>query len=54
MTDQFELLPKILHEPFLVITPIGDNVKVERVCGEVYEIVVSPFEIMLRVFRFKS
>ena len=26
LTNQFDLLPEILHEPFLVSTPIGDSV----------------------------
>ena len=29
--SKFNLLPDILHEPFLVSTPIGDSVRVERV-----------------------
>ena len=28
---KFDLLPQILYEPFLVSTPIGDNIRVERV-----------------------
>ena len=31
VASKFELLPEILHEPFLVSTPIGDNNKAERV-----------------------
>ena len=30
--NQFELLPKMLHEPFLFRTPVGDSVKAEGVC----------------------
>ena len=54
VANQFELLPRILHEPFLVSTPIGDSVKEERVCREVDGILASPFEIKLVVIRFKS
>ena len=31
VASKFDFLPKILHEPFLVSTPIGDNIRVERV-----------------------
>ena len=54
LTNQFDLLPEILHEPFLVSTPIGDSVMAEGVCREVDDIVESPFEIKLGVIRFKS
>ena len=54
VANQFDLLPEILHEPFLVSTPIGDIVKAEGVCREVDDIVESPFEIKLGVIRFKS
>ena len=30
VASKFYLLPEILHEPFLVSTPIGDNIRVER------------------------
>ena len=53
VANQFDLLPEILHEPFLVSTPIGDIVKAEGVCSEVDGILASPFEIKLRVIRFK-
>ena len=32
VANQFRLFPEILHELFLVSTPIGDSVKDERVC----------------------
>ena len=51
--NKFDLLPEILHEPFLVTTPIGDSVKVEGVCREVDGIVASPFEIKLGIIRYK-
>ena len=51
---QFDLLPEILHEPFLVSTPIRDSVKDEGVCREIDGIVACPFEIKLGVTRFKS
>ena len=35
VTNQFDLLPKILHESFLLSTPMGDSVKAEGVCREV-------------------
>ena len=41
--NQFDLLPEILYEPFLVSTLIRDSVKAEGVCGEVDGIVSSPF-----------
>lgn len=53
LANQFELIPEILHEPFLVNTTIGDSVMVEGVCIEVYGVVESPFEIKLAVSRFK-
>ena len=31
VSNQFDLLPEILHEPFLVSTPIGDSVTAEGV-----------------------
>ena len=52
--NKFDLLPKNLHEPFLLSTPIGNIFKAEGVCTEVYYIVVSPFEIKLGVIKFKS
>ena len=54
VANQFYILPEILHEPFLVSTPIGDNVKAEEVCREIDGMVASPFEITLGVIRFKS
>ena len=54
VANQFDLLPEILHEPFLVSTPIGDNVNASGVCREVDGIVEIPFEIKLGVIRFKS
>ena len=41
--NQFDLLPEILYELFLVSTLIRDSVKAEGVCGEVDGIVSSPF-----------
>ena len=52
--NQFDLLSKILHEPFLVSTPIGDGVNAKGVYREVHEILASPFKIKLGVIRFKS
>ena len=43
LPNEFDLLPVILHEPFLVSTHIGNNVKAEGVCIEVYGIVSSLF-----------
>ena len=54
VANEFDLLPKILHEQFLVSTPIGDSVKAEGVCRDVDGIVASPFEIKLGIVRFKS
>ena len=54
VANQFELLPKMFHELFLVNTPIGDSVMAEEVCIEVDGIVASPLEIKLGVIRFKS
>ena len=54
VANQFDLLPEILHEPFLVSTPIGDNVNASGVCREVDGIVANPFEITFGVIRFKS
>ena len=54
VANQFELLPRILHEPFLVSTPIGDSVKAEGIRREIDGIVASPFEIKLGVITFKS
>ena len=54
VANQFELLREILHESFLVSTPIGDSVMAEGVCIDVDGIVESPFEIKLGVIRFKS
>lgn len=34
VASKFDLLPKILHEPFLVSTLIGDDIRVERVYKE--------------------
>ena len=31
VASKFDLLPEILHEPFLVSTPIGDSVRSESV-----------------------
>ena len=31
VSSKFYLLPEILHEPFLVSNPIGDNIRAERV-----------------------
>ena len=45
LANQFDLLPKILHESFLVSTPITDSVMDEGACIEVDGIVASPFEI---------
>ena len=53
VANQFDLLLEILHEPFLVSTPLGDSVKAEGVCREVDGIVASPFEIKLGIIRFK-
>ena len=52
--NQFDILREILHELFLVSTPIGDSVMAEGVCIEVDCIVVSPFEIKLGIIRFRS
>ena len=52
--NQFDLFPVILHEPFLVNTPIGDIFKAKGVCSEADDIVASPSEIKLGVIRFKS
>ena len=52
--NQFDLLPEILYELFLVSTLIRDSVKAEGVCGEVDGVVASPFESKLGVIRFKS
>ena len=52
--NQFNLISKILHEPFVVSTPIGDNVQAEGVCREVADILAIPFEIKLGITRFKS
>ena len=54
VANQFDLLPEILHEPFLVSTPMGDIVKAEGVCREVDVTVGSPFEIKLGIIRLKS
>ena len=54
VTNKFELLPEILHELFLVSTPIGDSVMDEGVYKKVDGIVASPFEIKFGVIRFKS
>ena len=54
LDNQFDLLLEILHELFLVSTPIGDSVMDEGVYKKVDGIVASPFEIKLRVIRFKS
>ena len=54
VANQFELLPEILHEPFLVSTPIEDSGKVEELCRERDGIATSSFEIKLGVIRFKS
>ena len=54
VANQFGLLPEILHEPFLLSTPMGDNVKIEGVCREVDSIVASPLEMKLGIIRFKS
>ena len=54
VANQFYILPEILHEPFLVSTPIGDSVKAEGICREIDGIVGSTFEIKLGVIRFKS
>ena len=43
LANQFDLLLYILHESFLVRTPIEDNVKAEGVSREVDGIVASPF-----------
>ena len=53
VANKFDLLPDILHEPFLVSTPIGDSVRVEGVYRELNGIVLSPFEIKLGIIRFK-
>ena len=52
--NQFDLIPEILHELFLVSNPIWDSVKAEGVYREIDDIVASPFEIKLGVIRFKS
>ena len=52
VANQFDLLPDILHEPFLVSTSVGDNVKAEGVSREVDGIVASPCEIKLGFIRF--
>ena len=31
VASKFDLLPEISHEPFLVSTPIGDNISAERI-----------------------
>ena len=54
VANQFDLLSEILHEPFLVSTPIADSVKAEGVCTKVDGIDSGPFEIKLGVIRFKS
>ena len=54
LANQFDLLPEILHEQFLVSTPIGDSVKAEGIRREIDGIVASPFEIKLGVITFKS
>ena len=32
LASEFDLLHEILHQPFLVSTPIGDSVTAKRVC----------------------
>ena len=54
VANQFDLLPEILHEPFLVSTPTRDSLKAEEVCREVDGIVARTLEIKLGVIRFKS
>ena len=54
VSNKFDLLPEIVHEPFLVSTPIGDGVNAKGVYREVHEILASPFKIKLGVIRFKS
>ena len=53
VANQFYLLPEILHEPFLVSTPIVDSVKAKRVCRQIDGVVASLFEIKLGVIRLK-
>ena len=36
----FEILPKVLHDPIVVCTRLGENVRSDRVCKD-YPIVVS-------------
>ena len=52
--NQFDLLTEILHEPFLVSTPIGDSVNAKGICREIDGIVSRPFEIKFGVISFKS
>ena len=52
VANRLDILPEILHELFLVSTPIGDNIKSEGVCREVDGIVAGPFQIKLGVIRF--
>jgi len=49
VANQSDLLPKVLQEPFLVSTPIGDSIKAEGICREIDGIVASPVEIKLSV-----
>ena len=52
--NKFDLLAKMLHEPFLLCNPERDSVKALGVCREVDYIVASPFENKFGVIRSKS
>ena len=45
VASKLDLLPEILHKPFLVTKPIGDAVKAEEVCREINGIVASSCKI---------
>ena len=49
LSNQFDLLPEILHELCVVSTPIGGSVKAKGVCRQIDGIVASYFEIKLGV-----
>ena len=38
---KFDLLPEIMHEPFIVSTPIGDDIRAERVYNDCRIIVLD-------------
>ena len=54
VSNQFDLVPGIIHELFFVSTPIKDSVKDDGACREIYGIVEISFEIKLGVSGFKS